>query len=217
MFEKPLQSSVYRIYLLRHGQSTGNAQGVYQGWSDYPLDETGIRQVRALAARWKAEKISFDRIVSSPLQRAHQTAEIIAAALGDIPIDLDENWKERDNGALSGLTSEQAEIQHPRPAFFSPYTPIGATGESNWLLYLRAGQAVDSLLRRPAGSYLVVSHGAILNLAMYGIMGIVPQASFAGARFRFNNAAFACLTYLADRHLWYLEGVNDHSHWKDEN
>mgnify|MGYP001765828787 CR=1 FL=1 len=216
MFEKP-QSAVYRIYLLRHGQSTGNAQGVYQGQADYPLDETGIHQVQALATRWKAGKTGFDRIISSPLKRARQTAEIIAAALGGAPVDLDENWMERNNGALSGLTPEQSEIQHPRPAFFSPYTAVGTTCESNWLLYLRAGKAVDDLLRRPPGSYLVVSHGAILNLALYGILGIIPQASFAGARFRFSNAAFASLTYIADRHLWYLESVNDHSHWKDEN
>lgn len=216
MFETP-QSSVYHIYLLRHGQSTGNAQGVYQGQANYPLDETGIRQVQALARRWKAEAISFNHIISSPLNRARQTAEIIAAALGDIPVDLDEDWMERDNGALSGLTPEQANTQHPRPAFFSPYTPVGKTGESNWLLYLRAGNAIDELLRRPPGSYLVVSHGAILNLALYGILGIIPQASFAGARFRFSNASFASLTYIPDRHLWYLESVNDHSHWKDEN
>ena len=54
-------------------------------------------------------------------------------------------------------------------------------------------------------------------MALYGILGIIPQASFAGARFRFSNASFASLTYIPDRHLWYLGSVNDHSHWKDEN
>lgn len=210
MFEKP-HATVYRIYLLRHGQSTGNAQGVYQGQADYPLTETGVRQSQALAARWKAEKFTFDRIITSPLQRACQTADIIATELGDIPVDLDVNWIERNNGVMSGLTPEQVDIQHPRPAFFSPYTPVGKTGESNWLLYLRAGKAIDDLLRRPPGRYLVVSHGAILNLAMYGILGIIPQAGFAGVRFRWHNAAYANLTYYPDRHLWYLESINSSS------
>jgi broad specificity phosphatase PhoE len=216
MFEKSSSSSIYRIYLLRHGQSTGNARGVYQGQANYPLDPAGIRQAEALARRWKTEGISFNRIFSSPLLRARQTAEIISAGLGNIPLDFDSNWMERNNGSLSGLRPEEAESKHPRPAFFNPYTPVGETGESNWALYLRAGQAVNTLLSQPMGCYLIVSHGAILNMTLYVMLGIIPQASFAGARFRFSNAAFATLTYIPNRHLWYLEGVNDHAHCKSE-
>lgn len=208
--------NVFSIRLLRHGQSTGNAQGVFQGQADYPLDETGLRQAQALAVRWQAEKVVFDKIIASPLKRARQTAETIAAALGNPKIEFDDNWMERNNGAISGLTSEQAREKFPMPPLFNPYTAYGQDGESNWLLYLRAGKAIDDLLRRPPARYLIVSHGGILNMALYAILGIPLQAGFSGARFRFQNSAFSTLTYFADRHQWYLEGLNDHVHWKDE-
>lgn len=210
----PIPPSSYTVHFLRHGQSTGNAAGLYQGQSDFPLSETGIQQAQALAERWKVQKLAFNQIIASPLQRARRTAEIIADALNAGPIEFDDNLMERDNGKIAGMNVDEAERRYPRPAFFTPYTPIGETGESNWALYLRAGLVVDSLLRRPPGRYLVVSHGAILNMVMYVVLGIIPQANFSGARFRFGNTGFATLTYLPERHLWYLENVNDQLHLK---
>jgi broad specificity phosphatase PhoE len=75
-----------------------------------------------------------------------------------------------------------------------PYQAVGETGESQWELYLRAGRAVQNLLKNPPGRYLVVSHGGILNLAFYAILGIAPQANFTGPRFRFANTAYATPT-----------------------
>jgi broad specificity phosphatase PhoE len=76
-----------------------------------------------------------------------------------IPLEFDSNWKEIDNGVLAGLTLEDADEQHPFPDFMSPFDPIGESGESNWDLYLRAGAVVQDLVKRPAGNYLIVSHG----------------------------------------------------------
>ncbi len=215
MFELP-HSPAYHIILLRHGESVGNAEGYYQGQSDFPLSQQGERQARALAQRWLAQSVTFDCIIASPLARACQTAEIIATALGELPIELEPTWMERNNGKLAGLRPEQAAERFPRPGFFHPYLPIGETGESQWELYLRAGQAVQDLLRRPPGRYLIVSHGGILNMVMYVILGIVPQANFHGPRFRFRNAAFATLVYYPETHTWRLEGLNDQAHWKPE-
>ena len=208
-----LNPSFYSIIFLRHGESIGNAQGYYQGQSDYPLSEKGKDQARSLAARWLAEGKSFDHAVTSPLSRAAQTAEILGQALS-LTVEVDPIWMERDNGLLAGLRAEEAALRYPRPAFISPYAPIGETGESQWELYLRAGRAVQSLLCRPPGSYLVVSHGGILNMVLYAILGIVPQANFQGARFRFRNTAFASLTYSPAEHSWALEGLNDRQHWE---
>lgn len=205
---------VYFITLLRHGQSTGNAAGLYQGQAEFDLSETGRRQAQALALRWQQEERSFDRVISSPLARARQTAEVIAAVLG-LPVDFDELWMERHNGILAGLDPLQAAEAFPRPDFMTPYDPVGRTGESQWDLYLRAGQALRRLLLRPPGRYLVVSHGGILNLVLYTILGIVPQANFQGARFRFLNAAFADLEYDPRGYSWLLERLNDRAHWTE--
>lgn len=203
----------YRVTLLRHAQSEGNAQGVLQGQSDFPLSETGVQQAEALARRWRKDRVLFDCILSSPLSRARQTAEIIAAALG-APLELNKDWMERDNGQIAGLRPEEIDERGLRPPFVHLYQPIGMDGESQWELFLRAGRAVQDLLHRPPGKYLVVSHGGILNLAMYAILGIVPQANFHGPRFRFRNTAFAALEYDPDRHVWALDSINDRAHWQ---
>jgi 2,3-bisphosphoglycerate-dependent phosphoglycerate mutase len=206
----------YHVTLLRHAQSEGNARGILQGQSDFPLSEIGIQQAEALAHRWKKEHQHFDCIISSPLSRAQQTAEIIAAALG-APLELDDNWMERNNGQIAGLRPEEVDERGLRPPFVHLYQPIGLDGESQWELFLRAGSAVQDLLHRPPGKYLVVSHGGILNLAMYVILGIVPQANFQGPRFRFRNAAFASLEYDPSRHVWSLESINDRAQWHAPN
>lgn len=202
----------YHIILLRHGESVGNAEGRHQGQSDFPLTKTGEAQAHALARRWQSEAVTFHQIITSPLQRAHQTAEIIAGAL-HVSLEIGEIWMERDNGHYAGLTPEEANRLYPRPEFMPPYRFVGETGESQWELFLRAGRAVQDLLERPAGRYLVVSHGGILNLVLYAILGIAPQANFQGPRFRFNNSAFATLTYYPERHTWAVSGINDRVHW----
>lgn len=204
---------VYAITFLRHGESVGNADGYFQGQADFPLSETGLAQVHALADRWVAEKEKFNLIVSSPLSRARQTAEIISEAL-NAPVELDPIWMERDNGKLSGTKRETSQQAFPKPEILNIYQPFAGTGEGDWELYLRAGQALHNLVKRPPGRYLVVSHGGLLNQAMYGVLGITPQANFSGARFRFENTGFASFTYFPNEHRWQVDAINDHSHWK---
>ena len=203
----------YHLTLLRHGESVGNAEGKHQGQSDFPLTEKGEAQVRALAERWLNERKCFDLLISSPLSRARGTAEILAEAL-HLTLELNPLWMERDNGLLAGLRPEEAIASYPRPPFIHPYLPIGQTGESQWELYLRAGKAIQDLLHHPPGNYLIVSHGGILNMVLYAILGITPQANFYGPRFRFGNTAFATLTYNPGEHKWYVHGLNDRVHWQ---
>lgn len=203
----------YQVYLLRHGQSVGNLEGFNQGQKDFPLTATGKSQARALARRWKKEGLVFDCIISSPLQRARETAEIIAPYL-NCPVEFDPDWMERDNGLLSGLRPEDAFEIYPQPNFIHPYQAIGGTGESQWELYIRAARAVQTILKRQPGCYLIISHGGLLNMAMYAILGLTPQANFSGPRFRFGNTAFARLVYQPERHRWIVLSLNDSAHWK---
>jgi broad specificity phosphatase PhoE len=203
---------IYYITLLRHGESVGNAEGYHQGQADFDLTETGRAQVRALAEHWLEKGIHFDAIISSPLARARQSAEIIAEILA-APLEFDPIWKELNNGVLAGLKHEVASEKYPPPVFRNIYTPIGQTGESEWELFLRAGKAVLSLLERPPGRYLVVSHGGTLNMALRAMLGITPQANWQGASFRFPNTASAFLEYHAYQHRWVLIQFNDQAHW----
>ena len=63
---------IHHITLLRHAESTGNAENRLQGQSDYPLSEKGCAQAAALAQRWQTEGVTFDQGIVSPLLRARE-------------------------------------------------------------------------------------------------------------------------------------------------
>jgi broad specificity phosphatase PhoE len=203
---------VYNFVFLRHGESIGNAESRWQGQSDYALTEKGRLQVRALADRWKSEAAKFDLIIASPLVRAKETAEIIASAL-DAKVELDPILLERNIGEMEGLTVEEVRKKPQRP-YVTPYDPIGGEGEGDWALFLRAGQALHELVRRTPGSYLIVSHGGLLNQLMNAIIGIAPHVDPSGVRFRFENTAFTRVIYLPHQHRWVIDTVNDRAHLK---
>ena len=98
------------IYFVRHGQTELNQRRVLQGRSDYPLNGAGEEQAAEAAAWFKENGIRIDRIWSSPLQRAMQTARIIAGE--DVPMFTDERLIEMDYGPFEGvdLTAPPQEI-----------------------------------------------------------------------------------------------------------
>lgn len=205
---------VYHFTFLRHAESQGNANGILQGQIDFPLSERGLQQAEALANYWQKRGVSFNELISSPLLRARQTAEIIAHHL-QLPITFDADWMERDSGQNSGKRAEELAPLHTLTDLLHPYKHIGETGESQWELYLRAGRNLQRLIDRPPGRYLIISHGGILNMALYAILGLTPQAHFQGPRFRFRNTAFADFSYRPQNHEWRVEGVNQVPHWSE--
>lgn len=208
-----MNSRHYYVTFLRHGESVGNQENRFQGQADFPLTEKGRAQARSVAGQWLTEKVTFDQCFTSPLLRAKETAEIVSAAL-TIPLAEEHLWMEMDNGRLAGLRDD--EINWDEPKFITPYTRFGETGESRHEVYLRAGRAIQSILDRAPGRYLVVSHGGILNMAMYSIMSIAPQAHHNGPRFWFRNTTFADFAYNPEWHNWRLLRF-DRSHWDSEN
>lgn len=204
----------FYITLMRHGESVGNAESRWQGQADFPLNERGRAQANSLAARWKKEGVRFDLVIASPLLRAKETAEIIASTL-KLKVEFDPLWLERDNGEFAGLTNHEVRQNFPQQSFSTPYDSVGGDGEGDWELFLRAGQALHSLLKREPAKYLIVSHGGMLNQFMHAVVGLAPQANNAGTRFRFNNTAFAQLMYFPHQHRWAIDKLNDHAHWAD--
>ena len=205
----------YHFVFLRHAESVGNAEGYFQGQSDFLLTERGHAQAHALAARWKEEAREFDFAISSPLSRTRKTAEIVAEILG-LKLEFDPIWMERNNGEIAGLKHEEGHKLFPQPRFRNPYEAIAGSGEGDWELFLRAGQALHGLLVREPGRYLIVSHGGLLNQVIKAITGVAPHANYQGPQFRFENTACAKATYMPDYHRWYIEGLNDRNHWRDD-
>ena len=154
-----------RLLLLRHGQSTWNAEGRWQGWADAPLSPLGEQQAADAAAHLAG--LGITRVCSSSLQRAHRTAAIIAEALGLAADDVvvEPELRERNVGVFEGRTMD--EIRSTWPECFDPttnrilYTPEGEGDEALWA---RGLPALRRLAERFAGDVLlVVSHGGIMR------------------------------------------------------
>jgi broad specificity phosphatase PhoE len=153
------------IHLLRHGQSTWNADGRWQGHADPPLTELGAAQAREAAARLADARV--ERIVTSDLRRAHETAAIVGALLGLTP-EPDARWRERDIGSWAGFTREEISARWPEDyASFRSHDAHARPGggESDAMLRVRANAALAALRARHAGvCVLVVTHRGIARM-----------------------------------------------------
>ncbi len=151
-------NQITRLLLVRHGQSEWNAAGRWQGQANSPLSDLGRKQ--AFAA---AENIgSVDVIVSSPQDRAFDSAQIISERIGVGPVQVVEGIRERSAGVWSGLT--HAEIEDKWPGWIEENRrPDGF--ESDESLEKRVFDALDTLVEQWAGAeILAVCHGGVINL-----------------------------------------------------
>jgi 2,3-bisphosphoglycerate-dependent phosphoglycerate mutase len=148
------------ITLVRHGRSRADDEGVHEGRYDSPLTEVGCDEAEKAGQELFNRGLRCSVVIASPLQRAQSTASILSKCLG-APMETDADWIEMDNGPLAGLTLEEAEARYPKPAFRSPYDKLAGSGESAWALYARAARAIEKLVQRGPGRYVVVAHGNV--------------------------------------------------------
>jgi 2,3-bisphosphoglycerate-dependent phosphoglycerate mutase len=200
-------SNNIQVTFLRHGRSRADDEKVHEGRYDSPLTEVGQAQAHTRAQEFLSRDFHFDKIVSSTLQRAQETATIIGQLLR-VPIETDPDWMEMDNGPLAGLPRDIAEKRYPKPVFRSPYEPFCGTGESDWEIYCRGARAVEKIVRHGVGSYLVVTHGGILNSALRTIIGAQPFINQQGMVFGFGDTGYARLEYQSSEHTWILREFN---------
>ena len=191
------------VTLVRHGRSRADDEGVHEGRYDSPLTEVGCAEAEKAGNELLARGLGCKAIIASPLQRAQSTARILARCLG-LPVETDLDWIEMDNGPLAGLTFEEAELRYPKPAFRNPYDKHAGSGESAWALYARAARAMEKLIQRGPGHYMVVAHGGILNAALRTVLGLVPTGNNQGVDFRFGDLGYVRLTYIPEEHRWLI-------------
>jgi probable phosphoglycerate mutase len=145
-----------RVVLVRHGQSTWNAEGRWQGQEDPPLSELGERQAHEAAGRVDRP----DAVWASDLLRAHRTAQVVAAR-HDLPLRTDERLRERHGGPWQGLT--RVEIEAGWPGYLSgSERPDGY--ETDAEVVARVLEALSDIEREHRGrSVLVVTHGGVVR------------------------------------------------------
>lgn len=197
------------ITFMRHGYSRADDEMVHEGRYDSPLTDRGRAQVRTRADAWKGDGVTFDAIIASTLVRASETAQIVGETLG-VPVEFDPIWMERDNGPLAGLPFDEAKERFNQPKYRNPYQPFVVNaneGEGDWNLYTRAALAVQSIIRRGPGSYMVVAHGGVLSGAMHSIVGIVPSGKGTNVSFEFGDTGYVETTYDPDEAKWTIHNM----------
>lgn len=151
------------LILVRHGQTQANARGLFLGRSDPPLTPVGQAQAQVLARTLPSPA----RVVSSPLQRAVQTATAFGRA-----VQLDERWIEMDYGSLDGspVSSVPDDVRRRwhRDAAFAP-----GDGEPLTSVARRVRAACDELIDEArVGDVLVVSHVSPIKAAVAWALGV---------------------------------------------
>jgi alpha-ribazole phosphatase len=174
-----------------------------------PLSPQGRAQAWALAGRLAAEDL--DTICASDLQRAWQTAEVIAAPHG-LAVRAESRLREVDLGAWEGLTYDEIKQRYPQTLAAWQAHPLITTppdGESLAQVAARVGEALDDIAQTYQGqAVLLVAHGGSLQVLLCLVLGLVPQARW---QFRLNPGSLSEL-YLYDEKTAILTLLNDTCH-----
>ena len=159
------------ILLARHGETDWNRDNRFQGHADPPLNELGREQAQVLAEALAGERLNA--VYTSPLQRAAQTAELVAAPhrLQPQPVDA---LREVDVGSWQGLTREEIVDRFPEQfQRWLRHGPGWEDGESYEEMGRRAVAALLELGERHSGQRIVaVTHGGPIRAAVAFARGI---------------------------------------------
>lgn len=150
------------FYFVRHGETDWNVIRKLQGWTDIPLNANGEKQAEDLADRILSLGIKISYIYSSPLKRAHRTAEIISSKLGKIEVMENPLLKERCMGGLEGrcvldFTDDEKEN-------FNSIVEK-TNGESHSQVYERFCSFIRQIPFE-RDNVLIVSHGGFINVVL---------------------------------------------------
>jgi broad specificity phosphatase PhoE len=162
---------VTTILLARHGESDWNRTKRWQGFADRPLTELGRRQATELAER--LEETELDAVYSSDLQRAKETAEIVARGKR-LPVHTVRDLREVDVGSWSGLTRAEAEARYPEA--YARWLQ-GGEGWDDGETYDQLGERVVRAVQRIAKEHdgqrvLIVAHGGTIRAIHAAALGI---------------------------------------------
>jgi phosphoserine phosphatase len=205
--------SMSRIYLLRHGETEWNREQRAQGCSnDIPLSDVGINQAEAIANRLCEEKI--DKIFSSPLKRAYQTAEIISKH-HSMAVKTYHELREINFGCWEGLNFKEIGERYPEVIKIWRATPhLAKIPDSESLLELKErsmGKLMEMLKIHSEDNILIVSHGITCKVIIAALMGIDLGNLH---KIRQDNTGLNIFEYKNDN--FYTLLLNDTCHLKEK-
>lgn len=172
-----------QLLVIRHGETDWSRTGKHTGRTDIPLTDQGRDEARSAAATLVDWHI--DRVYSSPLQRARETAELVGLAP---PIEIDSSLVEWDYGDFEGVRTADTRVDHPG---WSVWTNEITGGES----VDQVGERADAFLARldrdvPDGTAVVFAHGHYLAILIARWCGL---EAVEGRRFALATATVSLL------------------------
>jgi broad specificity phosphatase PhoE len=198
-----------RLILLRHGQTDFNVAGRMQGHLESVL--TPIGRAQAVAAAPAVAALAPDRLISSDLSRAADTAELVGAVCG-LPVKLDARLRETHLGQWQGMSVDEIEAEYPGAIATwrsdAAWAPPG--GESRIQVVERSRPVVDEVDAEPSDggseALLVVAHGGLIAGLVSGLLDLPARAwpAIGGL----GNCRWAVLARRPDHPRWRLAGYN---------
>lgn len=165
------------IYVVRHGECEGNVAGLYVAQIESPLTERGRQQAHEAASVVK--ELGISRIVSSPLSRARDTAQIIADELG-LPVHVDSRIIEYDMGSLAGMTKDNSQLEAQLDMMTGEEVPL--------VCARRITDCIAEYAAQP-GNTLFVSHAGVMRMVNALQEGKAPEEFYFAPTL--DNAAVA--------------------------
>lgn len=184
------------ICLVRHGETDWNALGKLQGRTDIQLNETGIIQAEECSEFLKSAQ--WDVIITSPLKRAKQTAEIINKNLNVSLIEM-KDFLERDYGDAEGMVLEERISAFPDKSY--------PNQEDRLTLNNRIMTGIQEINQRyEENKILLIAHGAVIN----AILTVLSNGKIGSGKTKLLNACISNIYFHQDR--WRIKDFNQISH-----
>jgi broad specificity phosphatase PhoE len=150
------------IYLIRHGQTTGDVEDRYGGDYDDHLTDLGKNEAQELADKLK--NLNLQKLFVSPRIRAVETADILKNIL-NVNYEILENLRERNHyGILSGMIKKEAKEQYPQEAEkVKDYRTCARDGEEYSVFLLRVTKVFKEISTQPYAKVGVITHGGVIR------------------------------------------------------
>jgi probable phosphoglycerate mutase len=202
-----------RLVFVRHGESNTTVARVIGGYRTCSgLSPVGRKQTEALASRLaRTGEISADLLVASNFARAIETAEILAPALGELPVVVDPDMGEHDPGpGFDGVTFDAYLEEHGMPDWEND--PFGVSfpgGETLAEFHHRVGRGLHRLVQENDGrTVVIVCHGGVIDAAFRTLLRLPMTGSF---ELRTTNTSLTELVRVRVGR-WRLLRYNDAAH-----
>ncbi|MGH9914090.1 MAG: histidine phosphatase family protein [Pyrinomonadaceae bacterium] len=208
----PVSTTLTTILLIRHGQSEGNAAGMFGGHTPTPLSEQGKQQAQVTAEALSTQRITA--IYSSDLLRAIQTAEPLSQLTG-LVVKKSSAFRERSVGVLEGLKFEDAAARYGQDYAALVRRDFEYTieqGESYRQVLVRASQKLDGIIEEHRGGAVAIySHTGTICILTLHLMGALDAAHLRQVWVRTENCGIARFAISSDNFVRVLE-INDTRH-----